>query len=54
MTRLVNVFEGQEVSEGNVIDVFSFAIGGDEWRKGDGDFQSIGQVFADVYIYERF
>ena len=54
MTRLVDVFEGEEVSECNVIDRFAFAIGGDEWRKGFGCFQSIGQLFADVYRYEGF
>ena len=54
MTRLVDVFEGEEVSECNVIDRFAFAIGGDEWRKGFGCFQSIGQSFADVYRYEGF
>ena len=54
MTRLVDVFEGKEVSECNVIDRFAFAIGGDEWRKGFDCFQSIGQLFADVYRYECF
>ena len=42
VTRLVDVFEGEKVSEGDVIDGFAFAIGGDEWRKGFGCFQSIG------------
>ena len=54
MTGLVDVFKGEEASEGNVIDGVAFAIDGDEWWKGVGGFQSIGQLFADVYRDERF
>ena len=42
VTRLVDVFKSEEVSEGDVIDGFAFATGGDEWMKGFGCFQSIG------------
>ena len=50
VTRLVDVFKGEEVSEGDVIDGFAFAIDGDEWMKGIGCFQSIGQLFTGVRI----
>ena len=42
------------MNEGNVIEGFAFAIGGDECMKGVGGFQSIGQLFADVYRDEGF
>ena len=54
MTGLVDVFECEEVSKSNVIDEFTFAIGGDERWKFVGGFQSIGQLFADVYRDELF
>ena len=54
MSSLVDVFEGEEASECNFFDRFSFAIDCDEGWEGVGGFQSIIQVFAYVGRDERF
>ena len=48
VSRLVDVFECEEVGDGNVVDWYSLAVDNDVRRKRFGDFEADVEVFTDV------
>ena len=51
---LVDVFEGEEVRDGDVVDGLAFAVGGDVGGECVGELKAIGEMFADVDCHEGF
>ena len=51
---MVDVFEGEEVRDGDVVDGLAFAVGGDVGGECVGELKAIGEVFADVDCHEGF
>ena len=51
---LFNVFEPEEMDDGDIVNVFTFAIGSNVIWESVYGFEVVGKVFADMYGNEFF